>query len=182
VLSAVFELVIVETTGVGQSETDVEHVADTVVLVIQPASGDVLQFLKSGILEIPDLFAVNKFDLGPLAARTAAELEAALSALHAAARSGPRPAVIHTSATSGAGIVALADAIEEQRAALESAGLFAERRSEKSALWALRLFQQRFGEAGVEAAGGEAALQARLLEAIRSGAAAVEAVAAVCPE
>jgi LAO/AO transport system kinase len=181
VLSAVFELVIVETTGVGQSETDVEHVADTVVLVIQPASGDVLQFLKSGILEIPDLFAVNKYDLGALAERTAAELAAALSALHAAARPGDPGAVIHTSATTGAGVSELADAIEAHRAALERAGVFAERRIEKGALWALRLYQQRFGEAGVEAAGGQAALRARLAQAIGRGAAAVEAVAAVRP-
>jgi LAO/AO transport system kinase len=182
VLSAVFDRVIVETTGVGQSETDVEHVADTVVLVIQPASGDVLQFLKSGILEIPDLFAVNKFDLGELAARTAAELQAALSALGAAARPGLRPSVIHTSASNGSGIEQLADAIEAHRASLIEAGLLTERRIEKGARWALRLFQQRFGEVGVEAAGGETALRARLAQAIGAGAAAVEAMASVRPE
>ena len=56
VLSAAYDVVLIETTGVGQSETDVEHVADTVLVVIQPGSGDVLQFLKAGIHRDPGHF------------------------------------------------------------------------------------------------------------------------------
>jgi LAO/AO transport system kinase len=181
VLSAAFDVVLVETTGVGQSETDVEHVADTVVLVIQPASGDVLQFLKSGILEIPDLFAVNKADLGALAKRTGSELEAALSALGAAARPGKRPGVTYTSATTGAGIVELWDAISAHHAALDASGALAARRVAKAAAWALRLFLQRYGEVGIDAAGGSAALRARLEQMIEGGAAAIEAVSRCAP-
>src|SRR5919199_2922585 len=59
-LAAAYDMVVVETVGVGQSETDVEEVADTVVVVVQPASGDVLQFLKAGIMEGPDVLVVNK--------------------------------------------------------------------------------------------------------------------------
>ncbi len=61
-------MVVVETVGVGQSETDVEEVCDTVAVVVQPGSGDTLQFLKAGIMEVPDVLVVTKADLGDVAA------------------------------------------------------------------------------------------------------------------
>ena len=64
-LAAAFDVVVIETVGVGQSETEVADVADTVAVVVQPGSGDVLQFLKSGIMEVPDVLVVTKSDLGP---------------------------------------------------------------------------------------------------------------------
>src|SRR3954471_3422212 len=63
-LAAAFDVVVIETVGVGQSETEVAEVADTVAVIVQPGSGDVLQFLKSGIMEIPDVLVVTKADLG----------------------------------------------------------------------------------------------------------------------
>ena len=66
-LAAAFDVVVVETVGVGQSETDVADVCDTVAVVVQPASGDVLQFLKAGIMEVPDVLVVTKADLGDAA-------------------------------------------------------------------------------------------------------------------
>src|SRR6266513_1111569 len=63
-LAPAFDVVVVETVGVGQSETDVEQVCDTVAVVVQPASGDTLQFLKAGIMEVPDVLVVTKADLG----------------------------------------------------------------------------------------------------------------------
>src|SRR5262245_8318917 len=75
VLRAAFDWVLVETVGVGQSEVDIESVAETIVLAIQPGSGDTLQFMKAGILEIPDVIAINKADLGEIAERTRADLE-----------------------------------------------------------------------------------------------------------
>ena len=63
-LSAAFDVVVVETVGVGQSETEVAEAADTVAVVVQPGSGDVLQFLKAGIMEVPDVLVVSKADLG----------------------------------------------------------------------------------------------------------------------
>ncbi len=63
-LAAAFDVVVVETVGVGQSETDVEDVCDTVAVVVQPGSGDVLQFLKAGIMEVPDVLVVTKADMG----------------------------------------------------------------------------------------------------------------------
>ena len=101
VLSSVYDVVLVETTGVGQSETDVEHVTDTVLMVIQPGSGDVLQFLKAGIIEIPDVFAVNKADLGAIAERAVAGALCPRSAAAQAGRhrrNGLPPVVVATSA------------------------------------------------------------------------------------
>ena len=64
----------IETVGVGQSETDVEDVCDTVAVVVQPASGDMLQFLKAGIMEVPDVLVVTKADLGDVATRSRRDL------------------------------------------------------------------------------------------------------------
>ena len=80
-LVACYDVVVVETVGVGQSETDVAELADVTCLVVQPASGDVLQFLKAGVMEIPDVLAVTKADLGASALRSVADLRAALGAL-----------------------------------------------------------------------------------------------------
>ena len=80
-LAAAFDVVVVETVGVGQSETEVAEVADTVAVVVQPGAGDVLQFLKAGIMEIPDVLVVAKADLGEVALRTRRDLHAALRSL-----------------------------------------------------------------------------------------------------
>ncbi len=81
-LRAAYERVIVESVGAGQSETDIATVADTVVLCIQPASGDSLQFMKAGIAEIPDIAIVTKADMGAPAMRALADLRGALSLTH----------------------------------------------------------------------------------------------------
>ncbi|HEY6562698.1 MAG TPA: methylmalonyl Co-A mutase-associated GTPase MeaB [Polyangiaceae bacterium] len=177
VLSAAFELVIVETTGVGQSETDVEHVADTVLLVIQPASGDMLQFLKAGIIEVPDVFVINKADLGAVAERAASELRSALTAVYAGNRPRWTPPIVRTSATSGQGIEELLASLDAHRSSVLEAGELAGRRTRAAAAWALRLFQQRYGEFGVEQAGGRSALLQQFSGWVAAGATAVEVVA-----
>ena len=63
-LAAAFDIVVIETVGVGQSETEVAEAADTVAVIVQPGSGDALQFLKAGIMEVPDVLVVTKADLG----------------------------------------------------------------------------------------------------------------------
>src|SRR5581483_1252524 len=80
-LAAAFDVVVIETVGVGQAETEIADVADTVAVVVQPGSGDVLQFLKSGIMEIPDVLVVTKADLGQIAMRTRRDVAAALRSL-----------------------------------------------------------------------------------------------------
>src|SRR3954470_9964991 len=69
-LAVAFDVVVIETVGVGQSETEVAEVADTVAVVVQPGAGDVLQFLKAGIMEVPDLLVVTKADVGAPASRS----------------------------------------------------------------------------------------------------------------
>ena len=78
-LRAGFDRVLVETVGVGQSETEIADCADLVVLCVQPASGDGLQFIKAGVMETPDLVLVTKADLGAPARRAAADVRGALS-------------------------------------------------------------------------------------------------------
>lgn len=81
-LRALYDKIIVESVGVGQSETDIATVSDTVVLCIQPASGDSLQFMKAGIAEIPDIAVVTKADMGAAAMRALADLKGALTLSH----------------------------------------------------------------------------------------------------
>ena len=69
-LNALFDFTIIETVGVGQSETDIANIADTVLFCVQPGSGDSLQFMKAGIVEIPDIIAITKSDLGDVATNT----------------------------------------------------------------------------------------------------------------
>jgi LAO/AO transport system kinase len=80
-LAAAFDVVVIETVGVGQSETEVAEAADTVAVIVQPGSGDALQFLKAGIMEVPDVLVVTKADLGDVAVRALRDLRAALRAL-----------------------------------------------------------------------------------------------------
>ncbi|MBM4337412.1 MAG: hypothetical protein FJ108_16120 [Deltaproteobacteria bacterium] len=152
VLRAAFETVLVETVGVGQSEIDVETVAETVVLVLQPGSGDTLQFMKAGILEIPDVLVVHKWDLGAQAARTRADLEGWL-ALSTLAPGAWRPPVIGASSQTGAGISELAAAIASHREHLLH-GELELRRARARAAWALELFVRRYGSFGIERVGG----------------------------
>ena len=97
-LRALYDRVLVESVGIGQSEADIVLVADTVVLCIQPASGDSLQFMKAGVMELPDVVAVTKADLGAAASRARSEAESALtlfsreSGMAAAGRAGIRVA------------------------------------------------------------------------------------------
>ena len=74
VMRSIFDFLIIETVGVGQSETNIKDIVDTVILCVQPGSGDTLQFMKSGVFEIPDLIAVTKCDLETLSNLTISEL------------------------------------------------------------------------------------------------------------
>ena len=164
VLGAAYDTVIVETTGVGQSEIDIVHVADTVVLVIQPGSGDVLQFLKAGIMEIPDVLVVNKADQDELAQRAVADLHGALRTAHAAGAAGGEDSgwetpIVATSATKGTGIDELIDVLDAHRQLLEATLCARRRRGEVQ--WALDLFRRKHGEHGVSTIGGMTTLGAR---------------------
>lgn len=128
VMIAAFSAVFVETVGVGQSESEVSDLVDTLVFVAQPAAGDLIQFMKAGILEWPDVFFVNKADLGDIAPRTAAELRAGLDL---GSRRDPdyNPPVLCGSAQDGTQIDELIDAIDAHQAYLKSSGQGAVRRA-----------------------------------------------------
>ncbi len=170
VLSAAFDVAIVETVGVGQTETDVGHVVDDVAFVVQPGSGDALQFLKAGIMEVPDVLVVNKSDQAELARRATAELRAALASLHHAGI-GARGEVslVATSALDGTGVPELWRALEAHRASLAATGALAPRRRAGAIAWGVRAFARRYGEAGIERVGGEFALRDAVAARIDAG-------------
>jgi LAO/AO transport system kinase len=145
-LSAAFDLVVIETVGVGQSETEVADVADTVVVVVQPASGDVLQFLKAGIMEVPDVLVVTKADLGEVARRSVADLRAALRALDAEGAE-----VLAVSAVPPpSGIDELVEALDRHRQGLDLPA----RRTRARRMHALADFAAEHGERGLRELGG----------------------------
>ena len=111
VMLAAFDIALIETVGVGQREIDVSRMCDTTCYVAQPGSGDSVQFLKAGILEVPHILVVNKEDMGAVARRTLSELGAALSREHS--DGDWQVPVLSASATTGTGIEALADAMEQ---------------------------------------------------------------------
>ena len=140
------DVLLYETVGVGQSEVEVAGLADTVALVLMPGSGDSIQALKAGVMEIPDIIVINKAD-HPSIERTRAELAQVLGLADA----DRRPVVLETVATSATGIEELWDAVEAHQAALEAGGDLAERRkaqlrTELLALAAART-ARRLGEA-----------------------------------
>ncbi len=160
VLSAAFDVVLIETVGVGQSEGEVADLVDTLVFVAQPGAGDLLQFMKAGILELPDVFVVNKADLGALAERTRNELEAGLSlGEHEAAW---QPPVVAVSARDGIGIADLDAALRGHREALGERGL--ELRRVRGRDEAVRMgLLARYGSFGIDVWGGATDLEARLV-------------------
>jgi LAO/AO transport system kinase len=168
VLAAAYDIVLVETVGVGQTEVAVTQVADTVVLVVQPGSGDVLQFLKAGVMEIPDLLVVNKADHGPTAQRAASDLKSALSTLRQVGAGEGDQAVVLTSARDNAGVDELADALTAHRNSLGDAGVAA-RREHGHVAWAFGWLERRVGQQGLDALEGGLAVRAQLEAAAKHG-------------
>ncbi len=134
--AAGFDVVIVETVGVGQSETAVAEMVDLFLLLIAPGGGDELQGIKRGIMEIADLIVVNKADgkLKDEAGRTAAEYQSALQLLRPRSQNWT-PRVLLCSALSGTGVPEVWEAVGAYRAALEPEGEIAARRSEQARQW-----------------------------------------------
>ncbi len=147
-MRAQFDRVLIETVGVGQSETDVVGVADTVVFCVQPGSGDSLQFMKAGIVEIPHLIAVTKADLGAAAERARADVAGALS-LGAAGKGDWPLKALAMSSRSGAGMDALLAAIEAHRQHLAADGRLAVARHRQSEGWLVEALRERFGQRGL---------------------------------
>jgi GTPase len=145
-LACAFDVVVIETVGVGQSETEVADVADAVAVIVQPGSGDVLQFLKSGIMEIPDVLVVTKSDLGRVATRALSDLRVALRSLGAT----DTPALAVSSVPPPAGVQELVDALDAHRARID----VAQRRRHSRRRHALADFAAEHGDRGMRALGG----------------------------
>ncbi|MET0382633.1 MAG: methylmalonyl Co-A mutase-associated GTPase MeaB [Burkholderiaceae bacterium] len=162
--AAGYDLVIVETVGVGQSETAVAGMTDMFVLLQLPNAGDDLQAIKKGVMELADLIVINKADLGQDAAtRARAQIAGALRLLgHPYAEPGAngtpwRPQVMQLSALKGDGLQAFWAAVTEFRALQTAQGRLAARRSEQDRAWMWERIsaglQQRFRRhAAVQAA------------------------------
>ncbi|MCL6644113.1 MAG: methylmalonyl Co-A mutase-associated GTPase MeaB [Dehalococcoidia bacterium] len=133
-----FDYVIVETIGAGQDEVEIAGTAMTTVLVNNPGTGDDIQALKAGIIEIADILVVNKAD-HPGADVLVSQLQALLALSPADHR---RPPILKTIATRGEGLAQLADAIDEHRAYLEQTGQLAAHRSEDARHQLLAITQQ----------------------------------------
>ncbi len=155
-LAAAFDVVVIETVGVGQSETEVAEAADTVAVVVQPGAGDVLQFLKAGIMEVPDVLVVTKADLGPVAQRARRDLHAALRSLG----EGGVPVVAVSSVPPVAGVDELVAALDAHRSGLDLPAT----RTRARRLGALADFTAENGERGLRALGGRREATAWLAE------------------
>jgi LAO/AO transport system kinase len=155
-LAVAFDVVVIETVGVGQSETEVAEAADTVAVIVQPGSGDALQFLKAGIMEVPDVLVVTKADLGVVAVRALRDLRAALRSL------GDRATdvVAVSSIRPVQGIDELIAALDAHRERLDLAAA----RVRTRRLGALADFVAEHGARGLRALGGRRAAERFLAE------------------
>ena len=143
------DVVLLETVGVGQAEVDIIDHADTVVLVLMPGSGDSIQALKAGVMEIPDVIVVNKAD-HPLTDTMVREIKGVLTL---GPREGWQVPIIRTEAVRGEGVPELADKLAEHREYIEAEGTLSERRRRNlmSEVLAIATFRmRRVLEASVE--------------------------------
>jgi LAO/AO transport system kinase len=118
------DVVFLETVGVGQAEVDIIDHADTVVLALMPGSGDSIQALKAGVMEIPDIIVVNKAD-HPLTDTMVREIRGVLSL---APQKGWRVPIVKTEAARAQGVPELVERLEEHRAYIKEEGVLSERR------------------------------------------------------
>jgi LAO/AO transport system kinase len=166
IMLSAFDITVVETVGVGQREIDVSAMCDTTCFVAQPGSGDSIQFLKAGILEVPDVLVVNKEDMGAVARRTLSELTAALGREQLEGE-WPVP-VLSASASRGSGIDALADTLERHRHFLLQRGSMQSHRRHYQASWIVKRLREEFGSHGLARLGGEPTLLTTLATESRS--------------
>ncbi|ABC23741.1 ArgK/MeaB family GTPase [Rhodospirillum rubrum] len=150
-MRALFDVVLIETVGVGQSETEVSRVVDTVVFCVQPGSGDSLQYMKAGIAEIPHLVVVTKADMTREAMRARADVEGALSLSDA--EDDWTAQVLMVSARMGDGVDALARAIDEHGAYLAKGDRIRALRHLQAEGWLKDSVRERFGREGLRKAG-----------------------------
>lgn len=143
------DVVIFETVGVGQGEVEVASAADTVVLCLQPGTGDAVQALKAGVMEVADVFCINKAD-HPQARGAAAEVRSILEIGHELDPDAPVPPIVMTRGDNGEGVAELKEKIEEHREFLVESGRMEKRRlasiREFVLAWAKRKLEKEMRE------------------------------------
>ena len=168
--AAGFDVIIVETVGVGQSETVVADMVDFFMAMLIPGGGDELQGIKKGLVEIADMIVINKADIDPkLAERSARDYRAAL---HILTQAHPdwTPPVITTSGLRNEGVDALWTQVERHRQVMSANGARAARRAEQNARWMWALVQERL-DLGFRTSPEVARLAPQLEAAVRNGSA-----------
>jgi LAO/AO transport system kinase len=151
-MRAAYDVVMVETVGVGQSETDITIAADTVVFCVQPGSGDSLQFMKAGIVEIPDIVVVTKGDLGKPAVRARADMKGALGL--GVWRDGDWNIPVRiVSAAAAEGVADLVAEVEAHWRWLQEDGRLAEKRRAQAEAWLKYAIKERWGRDGLKRLG-----------------------------
>nr|WP_246413820.1 ATP/GTP-binding protein [Rubricella aquisinus] len=175
-LRALYDIVIVETVGVGQSEIEVAARTDGVIFCAQPGSGDALQYMKAGVMETPQVILVTKGDMGVLAERTAADLKGALSL----DGRGDAVSVQTVSAVTGAGIAGAMDLIDTRIVAPANSQSGWQNRLAQGESWLTSRLSAEFGRAGLSMVRNQIlqtetpfsrdrALQLRLKRALEAG-------------
>ncbi|HEY9086110.1 MAG TPA: methylmalonyl Co-A mutase-associated GTPase MeaB [Candidatus Tyrphobacter sp.] len=150
-----FDIVLVETVGAGQSEVEIAELAQTTIVALQPGSGDSVQVLKAGIMEIADIFVVNKSD-HPMANQLRREIR---SMIEIAAYAGWVPELVATQALTGEGIEELWAAIERHAAYLNESGEIARRRREAFSHQVRHIVAGRIAELVERAVDADAAIE-----------------------
>ncbi len=151
------DVILVETVGVGQSETDIAALADTTVLVVQPFSGDLLQFIKAGVMEIPDILAVNKADNQALAQKALSDTQAALAL---ARRPAPPESevwdspVLAVSAATNLNMDTLNQALRAHWQHLQATAGLERKRAAQHLEWGIGEIVHEVGQRGLAALGG----------------------------
>ena len=147
-LRALYDRVLVESVGIGQSEADIAFATDTVVLCIQPGSGDSLQFMKAGVMELPDIVVVTKSDMGKPALRARADVQGAMSLTARAEKNWDVP-ILLASAQDGNGLVDLTQEIDRHRDHLLDRDLYERLREEQATIWLVDRIRKKFGDLGL---------------------------------
>jgi LAO/AO transport system kinase len=167
--AAGFDVLLVETVGVGQSETAVADMTDFFLVLVLPGAGDELQGVKRGVVELADMVAINKVDLDPAAAAlTAAEYSAALRIL-APPSSLWAPSVVIISGLANQGLDELWRSIERHRAMLEKSGELEKKRAGQRVKWMWAILAERLRERLVETRSARARLAAIEAEVASGG-------------
>lgn len=149
-MRAIYDRVLIESVGIGQSEADISFAADTVLLCVQPGSGDSLQFMKAGVMELPDVVIVTKADMGEPARRARADVGGALTLF--TVETDWRAPVVLLSSARAEGFDDLDAAVAAHRAWLAADGRLTTRRRGQERAWVDEAIRTRFGSVGLTAA------------------------------